>query len=517
MSALYKYSSNDAVRSIGATKETGSTPSLVRTAAPLLLWFGIIVPVCCLVSAMYVLAEFIPKGFHASWLLPGVDLYPLLISVRGSLGILMWFLSSVVMPFLARRLAGSPETAVQMLIYGRLFLNQLTTFVLTFWLHEDCMVRWLYHFFDSCRDATAFDVSGVTNVSVDYSVKYTTNDGQTALINGTNSLEIPVGIISHAAVCDPASSSEHFGGNGQCSRALVAGMSKLLTTKLITTAFVAPCIYLVFCLPCTQRAVALTRRKLMACLPCFSCCLQCIPTGSSATIDTELVSVLMLLEIGIVMGLVSPVIPILCLCATLTHLGVFRVSRVHLDARLSHDAKPVSDYLVFAFVLGTAVSIGFFWDNRNGKLGSATFVLVSCGSLVLGYLATLGIGRLKVRPNKAGLREPLLSCDVSSSFINPPQLVQASSPQSDMEIESLFCRPAFGTAEKSDVALGHAGGTAEECGAALEHAGGTAEECGAALGHAGGTGEGCGAGLGGALGRCRLGGVSSSSNARLST
>ena len=67
--------------------------------------------------------------------------------------------------------------------------------------------------------------------------------------------------------------------------------------------------------------------------------------GKTVELDTELISILMLFEMSMVMGFVSPIVPLLCLCAILTHLGVFWVSRVHLGAVLSHEAKPVSNIL----------------------------------------------------------------------------------------------------------------------------------------------------------------------------
>ena len=84
--------------------------------------------------------------------------------------------------------------------------------------------------------------------------------------------------------------------------------------------------------------------------------------AAAISIDTELVSMLMLLEMSIVMGFFSPLVPLLCLCAMLTHLCAFHIARLRMGAWLRFDAEPASDYLVFAFVLSNAFTIAFFWS-----------------------------------------------------------------------------------------------------------------------------------------------------------
>ena len=130
--------------------------------------------------------------------------------------------------------------------------------------------------------------------------------------------------------------------------------------------------------------------------------------ATATTIDTDLVSVIMLLEMAIVYGFAVPMIPVLCLCAVLTHLAVFHVSRVHLQARFTHDAKPVSDYLVFSFVLSNTLNIAYFWTNAERR--SAIFVTVSCMGLMVGYFAALVTKALRTRnARKTEPRESLLA------------------------------------------------------------------------------------------------------------
>ena len=155
----------------------------------------------------------------------------------------------------------------------------------------------------------------------------------------------------------------------------------------------------------------------MSCWPWLGHRLGQPPTPT--TIDTDLVSVIMLLEMAIVYRFAVPIIPLLCLCAMLTHLAVFHVCRVHLQARFTHDAKPVSDYLILSFVLSNTLNIAYFWTNADSERSGAIFVAVTCSGLMVGYFASLVT---KALPNqnapKAELREPLL--EAQDQFITPP-------------------------------------------------------------------------------------------------
>ena len=105
---------------------------------------------------MSAIADFVSKDTY----LGGVALHPLVSTVRGSVGVLMWLISSILMRVLTRWLRADYQAAVQMLLYGRLIINQVATGLVTLWLHEDCMANWLQYFFDECKDTSAFHVSG---------------------------------------------------------------------------------------------------------------------------------------------------------------------------------------------------------------------------------------------------------------------------------------------------------------------------------------------------------------------
>ena len=204
---------------------------------------------------------------------------------------------------------------------------------------------------------------------------------------------------------------------GHCLQAFISNITKLLISKLVFTAFVAPCIYLLFCLPSVRRlfylAVSLLHSCARACCPCLSNTVEKItPPGGQGSLDTEFISFVMLLEMSIVYGFAAPLIPVLCLCAILTHLAVFYTSRVYLKARFSHNTKPVANYLVFSLVLGNTFNVACFWGNADQS--SKIFVTVGCTGLILGYVLYLKLPDRQAA-SKAGLQAPLLDPEESAA------------------------------------------------------------------------------------------------------
>ena len=100
----------------------------------------------------------------------------------------------------------------------------------------------------------------------------------------------------------------------------------------------------------------------------------------------------------------------------------------------------MSNYLVFSFILGNAFMMWVFFDNRENNPGSAMFVMVSCGFLVLGYLAKLGVGMRPIHPSESGLREPLLGSDAVEQLVTSSPVVQSLPSQARIEIESFIVR-----------------------------------------------------------------------------
>ena len=88
-------------------------------------------------------------------------------------------------------------------------------------------------------------------------------------------------------------------------------------------------------------------------------------------------------------GFVAPMIPALSICAVLTHLTMFYISRVYCATWFEHDSKPASDYLIFSFVLGNTLNCAYFW--ANGDEISALIVTISCMSMTAGLFLWLWV------------------------------------------------------------------------------------------------------------------------------
>ena len=69
-------------------------------------------------------------------------------------GVLMWPISMVLTPGVARKLIGSnsSQAAEQIIMYARVVINQLTTVVATYLFHQECQALWLRLFFEPCLD-----------------------------------------------------------------------------------------------------------------------------------------------------------------------------------------------------------------------------------------------------------------------------------------------------------------------------------------------------------------------------
>lgn len=414
-----------------------SWPLLARIS----IWAAVVL-ICSLVPVLNTMAKYIPTTNRLSAVAS---------AAKRPVGILMWLLNSFVFPKCARVLAASPKEAVQMLQYGRLFMNQLVTLAATIWLDEDCFGGWKGPFFEKCSNGSMYDIN-ITGIS-----------------------DQPIPILHHDQICglqEPDSS--------KCSRAVLENMSKLLILKLLVTAFLAPAVVLLLnmlkdgflfrtCLVfldmlkdrflCRKRGRSTSEcvkyepdtggQIMQYTIPYTAKCtdfmlqdplgtgkagmlvveglgagkaysykLQSCGTGDSRSsdegfrlgqisIDTEMVSIMMLYEMALVMGVLSPIIPLLCLCAMILHCGAFYVARVKMGARLQYDAEPDATYLLVCVALSNVAAVSYFWCNRDGAGEGATFITVSCTGLTTAYLAWAAFERSQLPPEgMMGMMEP---------------------------------------------------------------------------------------------------------------
>ena len=78
---------------------------------------------------------------------------------------------------------------------------------------------------------------------------------------------------------------------------------------------------------------------------------------------------------------------------------------MHLQVCFSHDAKPVTNYLIFSSVLSGTLNIAY--SLGNGDTSSKVFVTASCSALILGHIAWSKMVDLQAA-SKVGPHEPLL-------------------------------------------------------------------------------------------------------------
>ena len=241
-----------------------------------LIIYCLVVAMCSLVPMLSTAVEYIPELGSTTG--PIKHIYPLVAAIKYSAGFLLHMISSLLIPYCARRLAGS--SAVAWMIFARLVINQFSAAVITLWLDQNCMSGWLRLFFNQCDSRTAFTASGVVTYDRGY------NDYK----------NITVGITTHDEIC-----ATQMGNPGRCMQAAVENLSKLLVSKLIITAFVAPLVYLLRCLPCLRIAQGRFFRRLIQCCPSLICCLKNV--SPFVRLDVEVISLIMLLEMSIVYDL----------------------------------------------------------------------------------------------------------------------------------------------------------------------------------------------------------------------
>jgi hypothetical protein len=81
------------------------------------------------------------------------------------------------------------------------------------------------------------------------------------------------------------------------------------------------------------------------------------------------------------------VLPLLCI-AFAAHLAVFHLAAERLGIQTKYEAKPATHYLVLSLLMGSALNVWFFVDNRDSIAG---WTLV-CIGVPLSVCVGFGIG-----------------------------------------------------------------------------------------------------------------------------
>ena len=106
------------------------------------------------------------------------------------------------------------------------------------------------------------------------------------------------------------------------------------------------------------------------------------------SLDVEMASMVMMMDFGLIFGFAIPPVLLLLCIAFAAHLAVFHLAAKRLGMQNKYAAKPATRYLAFSLVLGCALNLWFFVDNRESI---AAWILV-CVGVPLSVCAGFGIG-----------------------------------------------------------------------------------------------------------------------------
>jgi len=144
-----------------------------------------------------------------------------------------------------------------------------------------------------------------------------------------------------------------------CPRALIDSLGQLLLQKLLFTAFVGPVLVLV-----------LNTRTVRRCKECFARKVFRKQNYEATTDqDSEVVGIIMVLEIALVFGFVLPLMIPAAAFAFALHAYAFQYGLQQQNVTLKQEAIPSVRYLWFSMLLGaglvTWMFVAFDWAGRN--------------------------------------------------------------------------------------------------------------------------------------------------------
>jgi hypothetical protein len=222
-------------------------------------------------------------------------------------------------------------------------------------LNQDCFAKWL-SLWGPCQDSSAFDIVQRVPPS-----GYCTSALSSCTFQSPNFVVISYRlqqITQHNDVCRPA-----YVVDGRCPRAIIGVLGSLLVEKLTFGAFVGPCIALLLTTSQCHRARVWFMRTVL-----------CKPEDYEITksLDCEMASVVMLLEIPLALGFCVPALVPLACVALGAHAAVFNQSSL----ALTDHARPSAGYLCVSLFFGWALVAwvyhesdlhGAWEEGREGK------------------------------------------------------------------------------------------------------------------------------------------------------
>ena len=344
---------------------------------------------------------------------------------EGGGGAILYLVSARIVPVLSRWAShlvdGGARLSCNVIMTTRLVISLIVPFCAVVMMNQDCFAHWLW-FWNPCKDNSSeqFNVvwaqpTGYCTSSAAECNSWSNDFVQTGTFNTT--------IVEHSEVCRP-----DYIADGRCPRAAISVVGSLMVSKLTFAAFVAPGISLLSWTPFAQKMRTWIMRKVF-----------CKPEDYEprVSLDAEVASVVMLLEIPLVLGLCVPLLVPLACAACAAHTAVFH----YAGKSLEHISRPSALYLWFSIVLGYGLQAWFFYESP--EMHGRWLFIFGVPVVALSTLVALWVQQERRVVRRDGIAVPLLSdnslpaCGTSNNqeaaFVEPSARPRAATNYLDCE------------------------------------------------------------------------------------
>eukprot|EP00658_Telonema_sp_P-2_P081305 TRINITY_DN8299_c0_g6_i1.p1 TRINITY_DN8299_c0_g6~~TRINITY_DN8299_c0_g6_i1.p1 ORF type:complete len:507 (+),score=86.56 TRINITY_DN8299_c0_g6_i1:81-1601(+) len=293
-------------------------------------------------TALYVAATTLPPGDNTL----GLSRFTLGFFEHAG-GPILYGVSALLVPPLARLLARTTvgqdrgsHLAVRLMLVARLLVALVIPFALVLALNQECHALWL-RLWEPCHVRGSFDVFvpvPVGIVPMSHTNTYSNQKNQ---------------VLQRDDVCHPP-----YRPHGECPRAVVAALGKLLLDKILFAACVGPFRSLLVNAAVVRGATEWVARNVF----------RQTDYELKIELDAEAAGVVMLLELALVFGFAVPLLLPVTALAFWLHAIAFQVNVRHQGSSFNLEATPPVKYLWFSLLLGVALVAWMFvecgWAGR---------------------------------------------------------------------------------------------------------------------------------------------------------
>eukprot|EP00658_Telonema_sp_P-2_P056832 TRINITY_DN4527_c0_g2_i5.p1 TRINITY_DN4527_c0_g2~~TRINITY_DN4527_c0_g2_i5.p1 ORF type:complete len:309 (-),score=39.16 TRINITY_DN4527_c0_g2_i5:170-1096(-) len=242
------------------------------------------------------------------------------------------------------------------MIVARLLVALLIPFGLVLIFNQQCNAFWL-RLWGPCSHDRQFDISA--------ELPYKAIAFETGFVLPKNTFQA----ISHDAVCRPG-----YRAYGECPRAVVDSLGKLIVDKMLFVACVGPVRSLLINTARVRAAIEWVAHKILR-RPNYRV---------STSLDAETAGVLMIMELVLVFGFAVPVLLPITVMSFLLHAVAFQVNINSQGTTFEREDQHPVEYLWFSLLLGAGLTAWMFaeceWVGR---------ILVLAGMPVCAVLGVL--------------------------------------------------------------------------------------------------------------------------------